>query len=116
MTRGARTQEELETLFEDAFVLRDRAAAGELFDDGAVLMETEGAEAHGADAIGDALAALWARDRTYVAHPRHVLRARDTALLVAAAGIHVLRRRADGTWRAAISLLDLQTPIGGKDP
>jgi hypothetical protein len=116
MRAGARTPEELEALLEDAFVLRDLAAAGELFDDGAVLMETEGVEARGTEAIGHALAALWARDRTYIAHPRHVLRARDTALLVAVAGIHVLRRGADGTWRAAISLLELHTPNGSEDP
>lgn len=114
MTAGARTPEELDTLLEDAFVLRDRAAFDALFDDGAVLMK-EGLEARGGEAIGRALAGLWAGDWTYVAHPRRVLQARDTALVVANPGIHVLRRGSDGAWRAAISLLDLDTSITRED-
>jgi hypothetical protein len=35
-----------------------------------------------------------------------VLQSRDTALVVADAGLHVVRRGSDGAWRAAISLLD----------
>jgi hypothetical protein len=116
MTAGAQSPEELETLFEDAFLLRDRAGFDELFDDGAVLAEAGGAEARGSEAIGAALAALWARQCTYLAGPQRVLRARDTALVVADAGIHVLRRRDGGAWRAAISLLDLDTTIGSEDP
>lgn len=111
MTAGARTPEELDTLLEDAFVLRDRAGFGELFDDGAVLLEARGVEARGGEAIGRALARLWALNRTYVSRPRRVLQSRDMALLVADGGIHVLRRGGDGAWRAAISLLDLDTPI-----
>jgi hypothetical protein len=111
MTSGARTPEELDTLLEDAFVLRDRAGFDELFDDGAVLMEARGVEARGGEAIGRALAGLWALNRTYVSRPRRVLQSRDMALLVADGGIHVLRRGGDGAWRAAISLLDLDTPI-----
>ena len=38
MRPGARTPEELETLFEDAFVVRDRDALAQLFEDGAVLV------------------------------------------------------------------------------
>jgi len=114
MTAGARTPEELDTLLEDAFVLRDRAAFDALFDDGAVLMK-DGLEARGGEAIGRALAGLWAGDWTYVAHPRRVLQARDTALVVANPGIHVLRRGSDGAWRAAISLLDLDTSITRED-
>lgn len=115
MTAGARTPEELDTLFEDAFVLRDRALLGELLDDGAVLAEADGVHARGAEAIGQAVAELWARDRIYVARPRRVLQTRDTALVVADAGIHVLRRAGDGAWRAAISLLQLDPPTGSED-
>jgi hypothetical protein len=115
MTAAARYPEELDTLFEDAFVLRDRAQLGALFDDGAVLAEAGGPPARGAEAIGAAVAELWARDRTYVARPRRVLQARDTALVVADSGIHVLHRGRDGAWRAAISLLDLETPTGPED-
>jgi hypothetical protein len=107
MTAGARTPEELETLLEDAFLLHDRAALDVLFDVGAVLIEGGGLEARGGEAISDALAQLWSRDRTYVAHPKRVLQSHDTALVVAEAGIHVLRRGSDRAWRAAISLLNL---------
>ncbi len=37
MGQRARTPEELETLLEDAFVIRDREAVAELFEHGAVL-------------------------------------------------------------------------------
>lgn len=87
-------------------MVRDRSVFDALFDDGAV-MEAGGLEARGCEAIGHALAELWARDCTYVARPRHVLQTRDMALLVSDAGIHVLLRGSDGAWRATISLLDL---------
>jgi hypothetical protein len=116
MTAGARSPEELEALFEDAFLLRDRAGFDRLFDEGAVLAATGGSEARGSEAIGAELAGLWARNCSYLAGPRRVLRARDTALVVADAGIHVLRRGGDGAWRAAISLLDLDTTIGSEEP
>jgi hypothetical protein len=116
MTAPARGPEELETLFEDAFLRRDRAGFDDLFDDGAVLLAAGLSEARGPEAIGAALAELWARDHIYLASPRRVLRARDTALVVADAGIHVLRRGRDGAWRAAISLLDLETTIESEEP
>jgi hypothetical protein len=113
MVAGARTPEELETLLEDAFVMRDRTEFGALYDDGAVLVAgTDGREARGGDAIGHAVAELWAEDDfIYLAGARRVLRARDTALVIAGAGIHVLRRGADGAWRVAISVLDLEHSI-----
>jgi hypothetical protein len=74
-----------------------------------VLGEAAGPEARGGEAIGRALAKLWAGDRTYVARTTRVLRTRDTALVIADAGLHVVFRGRDGTWRAAISLLDLHT-------
>jgi Domain of unknown function (DUF4440) len=109
--RGARTPEELETLLEDAFVLRDGAALAPLFEAGAVLAPGDGPRAtRGRAAIAREAAALWARDRTYVAAPRRVLQARDTALVVGRWGIHVVRRGRDGAWRYAISLLRLEEP------
>jgi hypothetical protein len=86
MRAGARTPEELETLLEDAVVLRDREAAQALFEPDAVV---EGE--------------LWAR--TYVADPHRVVQASDMALVVSQGGISVLRRGSDGTWRYVISLL-----------
>jgi ketosteroid isomerase-like protein len=108
MRPGARTPEELETLFEDAFVVRDSSALAELFEDGAVLVAGSGPEqARGGEEIARFATAMWERDLTYLADPRRVLQARDTALVVADLGINVLRRGSDGTWRYAISLLDI---------
>ena len=42
MGGGARTPEDLETLLEDAFVLRSGEAMAELFEDGAVLVTDDG--------------------------------------------------------------------------
>jgi hypothetical protein len=105
----ARTPEELDTLVEDAFLQRDRAALDDLFDDGAVLMNRHGTPAYGREAIGHVLSGSWDRQCIYVARTRQVLQVRDTALVVADAGIHVLRRGADGAWRAQISLLQLDS-------
>lgn len=108
MRPGARTPEELETLFEDAFVVRDRDALAQLFEDGAVLAADGGhQEARGAAQIARFATAMWERERTYLADPRRVLQARDTALVVAARAVNVLRRGGDGTWRYAITLLDI---------
>lgn len=105
MKRGARTPEELETLLEDAFVIRDREALTELFENGAVLVSSDVHEARGEEEIARFARALWDRGRTYVADPRRVLQARDTALVVADRGINVARRGSDGAWRYAIAFL-----------
>ena len=110
MRAGARTPEELETLFEDAFVTRDRQALARLFEEGAVLVTRGGPQARGGDEIARFAEAMWERDRTYVADPRRVLQARDTALVVAEHAINVVRRGSDGGWRYAISLLSLRDP------
>lgn len=108
MRPGARTPEELETLFEDAFVMRDREALAQLFEDGAVLVAGDGPrEARGAEEIARSAAAMWEHGREYLADPRRILQARDTALVVAEQGINVVRRGSDGCWRYAISLLSL---------
>lgn len=108
MRQGARTPEELETLFEDAFVLRDREALAQLFEDGAVLVAGDGPrEARGVEQIERSAAAMWERGREYLADPQRILQARDTALVVAEQGINVVRRGSDGYWRYAISLLSL---------
>lgn len=108
MRAGARTPEELETLFEDVFVTRDRQTLAQLFEEGALLVAGDGAqEARGEAEIVHLATAMWERDRTYLADPRRVLQARDTALVVAQTGIHVMRRGGDRAWRYAISLLAL---------
>ncbi len=107
MSSGALTPEELETLLEDAFVVRDRTALAGLFEtDG--LVAAAGAAARGAD-VEAFLAALWARDVTYLAQPRRVLQAGNTALIVAEQSISVVHRAADTRWRYAIALLNPNT-------
>jgi hypothetical protein len=113
MGPGARTPEELETLLEDAFVIRDGGALVELFEDGAVLVADDGSrEARGGFEIARLATEMWTHDRTYLADPRRVLQARSTGLVVAKRGINVVRRGADGAWRYAIALLspDDSTP------
>ena len=107
MKREARTPEELETLLEDAFVIRDGEALIELFEDGAVLVGDDVPEARGQEEIWRFASALWDRDHTYVADPQRILQARNTALVVADGGINVARRGSDGGWRYAIALLSL---------
>ena len=110
MIAGARTPEELDLLYEDAFVLGDTARLCSLHADGAVVVTSEDGEAaRGEQAIASAISALLAEDRTYLAGPRRVLQSRDVALLIADGGIHVMRRARDGAWLAAISMLDSKT-------
>jgi hypothetical protein len=95
-------------LFEDSFVIRDPEALAELFEGGAVLVAGDGLqEARGREEIARFATAMWDRDRTYVADPRLVLQARDTALVVTDRGLNVVRRGSDGAWRYAILLLSL---------
>jgi hypothetical protein len=105
MRQGARTPEELETLFEDAFVLRDPEAVAALFEARALLVA--GAEARGNEEIVRWAAGVWADDYTYVADRSRVVQAHDVALVLAPQGTSVVRRGAEGTWRYAISLLSI---------
>ncbi|MBA2239781.1 MAG: hypothetical protein H0W09_00825 [Solirubrobacterales bacterium] len=112
MNPGARTPEELDELLEDAFVVRDGTQLSALFEDCGILALTPaGREVCGSEAIGKAAASLWTRDRTYVAKAPRVLRARDTALLLSEAGIHVARRGRDKEWRLMICVLADGNPI-----
>lgn len=91
---------------------RDADAVAAMFRDGAVLAAgQEGGEARGADQIGRTATALWRGERTYVADPRRVVQARDTALVVTSRGVNVVRRDDDGCWRYAIALLSLEPTI-----
>jgi hypothetical protein len=111
MEAGARTPEELETLLEDAFVLRDQQALAQLFQPGAMLVAGGGLpEARGHEQIARVAAQLWDSQQLYLTDPRRVLQARDTALVLAGHAINVARRTDDGSWRYAISLLDLEQP------
>jgi hypothetical protein len=106
MKPGAGTPEELETLFEDAFLLRDSSALAELFDDGALLAAAAGdVEARGGEEIAHLAAAMWERDYAFVAAPRRLLQSHELALVLAEQSINVVRRGRDGRWRYAISLV-----------
>ena len=112
MSTGARTPEELETLFEDAFVTRDARALVAMFAEGAVLAPgppTELGAARGRAEIGRLAVELLADHRTYVAAPRRVVQARDIALVLADRAISVARRGSDGAWVYAIALLSLDS-------
>jgi len=107
MPAGARTPEELETLLEDAFVLQDPQALAQLFQPSATLVGGGLPEARGHQQIARVAAQLWDAERLYLADPRRILQVGDTALVVAGHAINMARRTDDGSWRYAISLLDL---------
>jgi hypothetical protein len=105
---GARTPEELETLLEDAFVLHDPQALARLFDPGGLLVVSgELPEARGRRQIARVAAQLWDCERLYLADPRQVFQVRDIALVLTGRAINVVRRTDNGSWRYAISLLEL---------
>src|SRR5829696_8623873 len=104
VTSGARTPEELETLFEDALLVRDHQVLTALFESGATLVMSSDEPVRGGEAI--ARAALVSRNGigAYVADPRRVLLARNSALVVTDRGVNVMHRGDDGAWRYAIVL------------
>jgi len=101
---GARTPEELETLFEDICVTRDPTALAGLFEEQAVLMADDGHTVRGGDAITCLMMELWEGNQIYVANPLRVVQARDIALIVGERSINVARRGGDGDWRYVIAL------------
>ena len=105
MGGGARTPEDLETLLEDAFVLRSGEALAELFEDGAVLVADGTPEARGGLKIAQLVTEMWACNRTYLADPRRIVQAGSTALILTQHGANVVHRGSDGAWRYAIALL-----------
>jgi hypothetical protein len=105
MTGGARTPEDLETLLEDTFVLRNNEAIAELFETCAVLVADGTREGHGQEEIARLAAQMWQRNRTYLAEPRRIVQAGNTALIMTKHGANVVRRGTDGAWRYAIALL-----------
>ena len=102
----ARSPEELDTLLEDAFVLRDRQALTQLFRADAVIGSTVRPHlAAGRSEIASAISAIWEEGGTYVARPPRVLQTRHTALVIAGQTVHVVRRDGEG-WRYLISEFD----------
>jgi hypothetical protein len=100
---GARTPEELELMFEDAFVLHDQEVLAQLFEPGALLHPAGWrGPAHGREQIEHLVLDLWHHHVVYVADPQTVLQLGDTALIIGDVAINVVRRGPDGTWRYAI--------------
>lgn len=98
---GAQTPEELETMLEDALLIRDADALAVLFEETAVLVAGNASSARGDDHVVRLALATWQGEHTYVADPRAVLQAHDIALVVVKGGANVARRT-DGAWRYAI--------------
>ena len=101
---GARTPEELETLFEDALLIRDPASLATLVEEAAVLVAGDAQPARGGEEIARLALATWEGDHSYVAQPRRVVQARDIALIVVERGVNVARRDRNGAWRYAVLL------------
>ncbi len=101
---GARTPEELETLFEDTLLIRDGAALVPLFEEAAVLISGDARPARGSEEIARLALATWGDAHPYLADPWRVIQARDIALIVARQGVNVARRDLNGAWRYAILL------------
>jgi quercetin dioxygenase-like cupin family protein len=102
--RGAQTPEELETLLEDGLVIGDADALAALFESGATLVMGGAQPVRGGEAIARAALATPNGICPYVADPRRVLLARNSALVVSRQGVNVMHRTNDGAWRYAIVL------------
>jgi hypothetical protein len=105
MQTGARTPEELETLLEDAFVMRDHTAAAGLFERDAVIGSSETVQARGHALIVQLTQAMVAREQLFVAGSARVLQVRRTALMAGPSATSVAHRTLDGAWRYSITLL-----------
>jgi hypothetical protein len=112
---GGRTPEELESLLEDAVVLRDAPAVAALFEPGGVLVAATPA-VRGPRQVAQAAQQVWSCGAGYLADPRRVLRVHDLALVVGARSVTVARRGVDGMWRYAfVVFADVTSEVGGDD-
>jgi hypothetical protein len=109
MQTGARSPEELEMLLEDTLVLHDTASLAGLFDERAVLSFAGNRPLRGGVLVAGFTAANFSGENGYLADPRLVVQAGDTALVLTGHGANVLRRGADGTWRYQILHLESTT-------
>ena len=102
-------------MLEDAFVIRDPGALLELFEPNALLAAEGLLDARGPWEIKRFAGALWGRDHLLLAQPGAVLQAGNTALVLARQATSVVTRGADGAWRYAISVLDVNETNEWKD-
>jgi hypothetical protein len=109
MTAGARTPEELETMLEDAFVMRDAGEVARLFEPAAVLgLGERRPVAHGRAQIAQAATAIWAREESFLAAPLYVLQRGGMALVAGKSATSVARHAGQAGWRYVIALLHSQ--------
>jgi hypothetical protein len=102
----------LETLLEDAVVLRDADGLARLFEPGGVLVAgLEHQPAQGREEIARAAAQAWERGDGYLPDQRRVVQIRDAALVLGEEAINVARRGRDRSWRYVISILDDQITV-----
>ena len=94
-------------MLEDAFVVRDPGALLELFEPNALLAAEGLLDARGSGEIERFAGTLWGRNHLLVAQPGRVLQTGNTALVLAGQATSVVTRGADGAWRYAISILDV---------
>ena len=106
MESSARSPEELDTLLEDAFVLRDAAALVGLFAPQAVLVATGRPAAHGRSEIAATVRSLWAEDHTYLAGAHRVVLVGGTALVISPDAVHVMQRGRERTWCYLVSVIN----------
>ena len=99
-------------LFEDALLLRDLQALVDLFEAGATIVMGNERLVCGGEAIARVALATPDGASAYVADPRRVLVARDTALVVTDQSINVMHRGDDGGWRYAIVLRAMEESNG----
>ena len=109
MNVGARTPEELETLFEDALMIGNSQAVADLFEEGSVLITGDGESAYGCQDIVRLALAASEGEHTYVADPLDVSQARGIALIVSERAINVVRQNSDGHWRYVIVRLSCES-------
>ncbi|MGI9120256.1 MAG: hypothetical protein ACR2G7_09090 [Acidimicrobiales bacterium] len=115
MTDGARTPEELEALFEDAFMLRDFGAVAHLFEVGAVLVAGGGLrQARGRQEIVRLTTEMWDSECIYLSGTQRVLQAGDAALVLGGHGVNMVRRGHDRSWRYVISFLNSEPASKGE--
>ncbi len=101
---GARTPEELETLLEDAILLRDVAGLLALFSPYSVLAGPR-EYAQGPVHIAGSARALLSDGWEYLADPTLVVQAHRTALVIGPHALNVARRGHDRLWRYDICRL-----------
>lgn len=101
-------------MLEDAFLTWDSSVLGDLFEEGAMVLTRHGNRpARGIEEVAVQVTAMWERGQSHVAGAGTILQARDTALVLAADALSVMRRGGDCTWRYTICVFSPHLSQGG---